>query len=94
VRRRYVIEWRSGTEIGPTISNPSTERMPVKMNVSFSDDELAILRRVVDEYLADLHEEAHHTDAHEYKVQLLREESRLKEIRQKLEAPAEREQRQ
>ncbi|MGB9178677.1 MAG: hypothetical protein WCB68_05460 [Pyrinomonadaceae bacterium] len=37
------------------------------MSFEFDERELEMLRRVVAEYIADLRDEAHHTDARDYK---------------------------
>lgn len=54
------------------------------MSFEFDDRELEMLRRVVAEHIADLRDEAHHTDAREYKEQLRGEEAVLQSIQQKL----------
>ena len=56
------------------------------MNVEFNDEELGMLRKVVADQLADLREEAHHTDARDYKDQLRKEEALLYRIQQKLQS--------
>ncbi|MGA9993842.1 MAG: hypothetical protein WBP93_00380 [Pyrinomonadaceae bacterium] len=54
------------------------------MSFEFDERELEMLRRVVAEYIADLRDEAHHTDARDYKEQLRSEETVLQGIQQKL----------
>lgn len=56
------------------------------MNVEFNDEELDMLRKVLADHLADLREEAHHTDARDYKDQLRKEEALLYRIQQKLQS--------
>ena len=57
------------------------------MNVEFDGDELQLLRKVLAEYITNLREEAHHTDAHDYKEQLRQEEALLQRIENKVKAP-------
>jgi predicted translin family RNA/ssDNA-binding protein len=55
------------------------------MTIELSEDELSELRRVVDEFLENIHEEAKHTDYREYREGLRREETLIRGLRLKLE---------
>ena len=54
------------------------------MNIELDPEELEELRRILADYLAGLREEAHHTDAREYKTQLRQEEALVQRLQQKL----------
>jgi len=50
------------------------------MQISFSDEEAAVIARILDQYYSDLREEIYKTETFDVKNQLKREEATLKEI--------------
>jgi hypothetical protein len=59
----------------------------VSMKVDLEAEEIELLRTILAEHIAGLREEAHHTDARNYKEQLRQDEAVLQGIQQKLQAP-------
>jgi predicted secreted protein len=59
------------------------------MELTLSSRELAMLERILQEYLADLRMEIADTDAHAYRAELKRQEETIRAMLMKLEKKAE-----
>ena len=49
-------------------------------NISLSSEELSVVRHALETYLAELHDEVHHTDNRDMKDQLKQEEQTIQKV--------------